>query len=688
MPIVLLWNQAVAGRLSQVGRWFDSFERSCFLLDRWLEKRLPQAERQDRATRAFPVFRFHADALTARVVSAQFGALLTGPVASVGDHVERALEQWNVRRRVRAAVRETRILPGLFRVFEEFTGRVLQSIDRFRTPTPEMFDASKRTFWDIPGLGVMVFRAAASNEGQVQILMAARDAATAFFPPPRPAGAPGGAPGTAGAAEGQAASALPLAFQLDDLARYLVAGLLLIPAAGALIGRIGTDALTWFRYMLLDKLAGWEGQVHAFRRRVLTWFVVDLEVYARKALLLLLTARDMAVAYLGFYARTGVEYLHGVLSGVGTFAGQLGPFWKGVLKLVFTVTSYVEALLRVDIGHVIHLALVTAADAIETIDTYLYAIFDEPEFYDVPDEFPVGIGELVMNEGAGARANRELARAINLVTAAWNGVDPMGRALNAGLVHWVSDVHIPRLIGALQGVRGALAIPRAGNRAQPELTLDTTKLPDLNALVIKPLRERGTRAVDRAVTGVAGAIDGVVVAAKDALDGTAATFERAAAAASRAGALRLVRRLTAGSDALVASLFSDQQKKAPGPTGLEGVAGVYAQWLIQGGFDSIGAAVAGFVGMRLDAWMAEMDRTRDTPVELTSNSPRKLLERARLGRVHTPELRIVVRGRALGKALADKVADTFQGAVQDAYATGQARLGTLRLAAGASAADG
>lgn len=675
MPIVLLWNLTVADRLSQFGRWFDSFDRSCFLLERWLEKRLPQAERQEQASRAFPVFRFYGDAVTAWVTRAQAGALLTGPVASVGGHMERALEQWNVKRRVKNAVRETRLLPGLLRVMEDFGERILESVKRFGTPTKEMFEPSERTFWDIPGMGMMVLRATGTSGPQM--VRAAQNVTTAFFPP-----------GEKAEGEAAAAPAPPLAFQLDDLTRLMVAGMLIIPAAGRLLGTTWADALTRLRYLLLDKLAGWEAWVHGFRRRVLTYFVVDLEVYARKAMVLLFTARDMALDYVRFYARLGVEYLKGVVSGVGTFSRQMETFWKGTVGLIYTATRYTEALLGVDIGNVIHLALVTAGDAIETIDTYLYPIGEEPEFYEAPDAFSVTIGELVMNQGAGVRANQELAKAIRLVAEAWNGTDPMGRALNAGILHKATDIHVPRLIGALVGVRAALAIPRAGNPAQPMLTLDPAKVPDLNAAIIQPLRDKGIKAVEKAVTGVATAIEGAAGAARGALESTATAFDAAAAAASRMGSLRLMRRLAAGTDALVLGLFTDQEKKEAAKTGFEGVAGAYAQWLIQGGFDSVGAATAGFVGVRLDAWAAELERGEETPAEIPPNSPRKLLERARLGRVHTPELRIVARGHALSKALADKLAGEFQGAVQGAYATGQARLGTLRLAAGASAADG
>ena len=672
MPIILLWNETVEGSLAQFQRWLDSFERSNFLLERWLEKRVREAEDLERLTNRFPVFRFYNEAVTARLGSFQFGALLTAPVAGVGDHMERALGQWNVARRLSGAVRENRLLPELFGVLEEITSGILASIDRFRRPTAAMFDPTQRRLSDLPGLAVMAYRALATSRDQ--ILRAATNVRDAFVPTTE--GGPSERSEGAGPGEPRAAaSALPLSFQLDELTRYLVAGLLVIPALGRLIGVIGSDLLLHLRYVLLDVLQGIEARAFGFRRRILEVFVYDLDVYARQGVQFVLAAKEVAVSYLQFYAQVGIEYLRGVIGGVGTFASQLQTFWSGQVDVIHQVLRYGNAVIGINIGPVIHRALEAAEDGIETIDTHAYSFWwwDHPEWYKAPKEFPVTVEELVMNQGAGVRANRELSRAIRLVGEAWRGADPFAAASVRGATHWLTGMDILRYIVALHGVRYALSLPRAGAPVQPTLTLDLSAVPDLTAEVIRPLRDGLNHAVNHAVTGVAVGIEGVVVAAVDTLDSTAVAFDNAAANAARMGSLRLLGLLTSNTDALMESLFGDQEIRRS-ETGFEPVAGAYAQWLIQGGFDMIGAAMAGFIGMVLEEWVVHLEENADTPVEVTATSPRRLLERARLGRVHTPEVRIVARGQDLGRSLAARIADGFQELVQRAYATGQANL--------------
>ena len=104
------------------------------------------------------------------------------------------------------------------------------------------------------------------------------------------------------------------------------------------------------------------------------------------------------------------------------------------------------------------------------------------------------------------------------------------------------------------------------------------------------------------------------------------------------------------------------------------MAGQYAAWLVQGGFEAIGAVLAGYVGQMLDLWTKELDANADTPFEVTKSSPRKLLQKAKLARVHTTRLRIAVRAEEMGRPLALRVADTFQQAISDAYATGERKF--------------
>ncbi|MEM7305806.1 MAG: hypothetical protein AAF682_04015 [Planctomycetota bacterium] len=674
MPIVLLWNDAVSGSLAKFGRWFDSFEHSSLLLELWLNARVRGAERLESLTSRFPVFRFYNEAVTASVSRFQQGALLAGPTTGIGEHATRALSQWNVGRRVANVRREGRLLPELLRVLEEIVAGVLSSVERFQEPTPSMFDPTQRRAGDLPGLGALAFRAIGSSRDQ--ILRAATGVRDAL----RPQAGSGAVAGTAttGAdtsASAAASGALPLSFQLDGLTRYLVAGLLVLPALGRMVGKLGSDLLLHARHAVLDLFEQIETRAYDLRAGVLRLFAVDLALYARKGLVFLLAAKDVALDYLRFYSQVSISYLGGVVEGVSLFSDQMQRFWRGVGTVVHAAVTYGNAILNIDVGPQIHNALVAAEEGIETIDSHMYDILSSPQEYEAPDSFPVTVGELVMREGAGVRANRELVRASALVHAAWMGADPFAAAINRGLLHELFDMDIAMYIAAVRMLGQTLALPRAGLRAQPRLTLAAGSVPDLNALVIEPLATGLERSVANGARGMADGIGEVFAAADHTLMSASSAFSAAASAASRMGSVSLLNRLISDADALLGGLFgAPAEGEESRPTGLEPVAGSFAQWLIQGGFDTIGASLAGYVGVMLEAWSQELDENADLPVEITATSPRHLIERARLGRVHTTELRIRTNGEPLGRPLAERIADRFQTAIQAAYVDGQERM--------------
>ena len=681
MPIIILWNLTVAGSLPQFRRWFDSFERSSFLLERWFERRMRYAEDLDRTTMRFPVFRFYNEAVTARLVDSQKGLLLTEPVPSVGSHLERALGQWNVPARVRRSRRESRLLPELFRVLEEITAGVKSSIDRFETPFPEMFDPRRRSARDLPGLALLAYKAFATSGEQT--LGAARNvkrALTGPVPAPPEVALPGAPPAPTFMDEPRAMLA-PYEARIDELTRYVVAGILIVPALAGLIGTMGNDALLFVRWTALEFFERMERKAFAFRRRVLMVFVRDVPSYARQGLLLLEVAREWAIGHLRFYARVGIEYMRSLIGGVTTFAEQLADYWSKVTGVIRKVLAYGQAIIDMDVGPVLHKALVAIKDAIETIADLLYADDDDPpQMYTPPPVFAVTVRELILNEGAGTRAHRELLVGGELLRRAWNNSSITRRVIGGVAVETFAGYNIPGLIRGVIGLGALSVLPRrdydALAAAQPTLTFDTSTLPDLNARIIEPFARDLTAAVEGGIGGVSTAIGGVVGSVVTLLDGTAETFDRAAVEASWLGSRNLLNELVGDVDGLMVSLFPEQPA-GPEPTGLQPLAGAYAQWLVQGGFDTIGGVMAGFLSFVLDEWATHLAENRDTPVEITETSPRKLRERAVLGRVHTRELRIVARGQEVGRPLAARLAERFRGAVQEAYAEGQERLAAL-----------
>ena len=96
--------------------------------------------------------------------------------------------------------------------------------------------------------------------------------------------------------------------------------------------------------------------------------------------------------------------------------------------------------------------------------------------------------------------------------------------------------------------------------------------------------------------------------------------------------------------------------------------------------------IGGYLGFVLAMWRDHLAKGTDTPVEVNATSPRILLQRARLGRVHLPTMVLHAEGMPISQATADRVATRFVAEIRAAYQRGQERLDALQAAATASAA--
>jgi len=676
MPIILLWNAAAAPYAAQVGRWLDEMARSTFLLHLWLRKRLEEAERLDRFSASFPVFAFYNMSLTARVADAQFGALLTQPIAGVGAHVERALEQWNLPEDIRVQARSANLPREALRVIEEITLGVLSSLRRFEKPTPAMFNPRERTASDLIGLAALTFRTVGANRDGLlaaayQLKFALAGGATRQSPLSR----------VGGGDANEAQPGLPKEMRVDEITRYVAGALLVIPALSELFGRIGGDALVALRYSLLAQFERIERLAHGFRRRIFLALRDGMAAFAEATLQFMARIAGLAIRYIDAFTRIGVDYLRGVVDGVSAFIGEFDTFWRGVTDLIDRVGSFGTALISIDIGEVVHLGLVAVQEAIDFI-WWFHELYNDLEEYKAPEQFPVTIGEIVMEEGAGAKANREIRTALTRLSKAADEANVVE------IVRWFSDTADREIGSRVKGLvllSDALALPRAPKAVQPSLTFDASSAKNLVTEVVTPLRNGLTRAVADIGTAADRGVGDIFSVTTAALDQTARKFSEESATAATTRPMRLLNRFTGNTDALLDTLFGNQVY-ANRKTGLEPAAGVFEAWLLQGGFDTVGRVAAGYIRFVLDEWMVHLAENRDTPVPVTATSPKRLLERAQLGRVHLPELRIVAKRHPLGGPLAGRVASEFRGAVQGAYRTGLDRLGQYAKAAAAAAA--
>jgi hypothetical protein len=685
VPIILLWNIAAIPFGGAFNRWLAELDRSTLLLGKWLKQRLGEAERLDRMSAGFKVFRFYNGALTARIPDSFEGALLTEPVAGVGTHVVRALDQWNVARDVRNQARSAALPAELFRVVEEMSIGIRDSLRRFARPTRDMFDPNQRRASDLFGLGALAFRTLGEDRDALYDAMRRLRIGLAApgeeVPDPRRARLRRRRPGRGNEPRRRTADPepeLPIEASLDawgrqveELARYVAGALFAIPALSHLIQRMGGDALTLIRYRALEKFEEFEALALGARRDLLVGLRTGMLAFGEATLQLMTRIGGLATGYIRAFTAIGTGLMRGVTDGVVSFARQLEEMWRGVSRMIDKIVTFSTALANVDLGEVIHLALVTVEDAIAWIGFMFNGILNQPERYHAPAEFPVTIGELALNEGqGGTRANAEIQTALRRLTAAGRGA-----LLGGGMLIDAVAVRIR----ALESLRGTLALPRAPLPAQPTLTFDPTGGPNLVGQVVQPLRRGLTRVVSDLGVAAEGAVTGVLGAGVTALTRTADSFETAAAVAARTNPQALMRRLAGDPNRLMSILFDGQETAQT--TSLDAVSRVFEGWLVQGGFDTIARASGGYLEFVLEEWLLHVGQNSDTPVAVSATSPKRLLQRAQLGEVHVPELRIVATGERLSSGLANRVANGFQAAVQGAYRSGRQELGRMAKAA-------
>lgn len=677
MPIFLLWNALALPHVKGLKRLLNDLGVAGALIQGWLRKRTGEAERIERATSGFPIFRFYNEAVTARIDSLQRFAISSERHPGFGASMRAIGDAWRIDRVFANRVREARLIGRLMDVVVGITQSALDSIVRWENPRAELFNPANARFSDLFGLGALTFRALGSGRNTLE---AAGRRIHAALNRPRAATTASGttagditAEGSGGAA---VAAGVPLAMRLDEFVRYLAAGLLVVPAVCALVADLGRDLLLWLRVQLIEQLFSVEQRVFDFRQGLLAGIWNGLRAFSATAVEFLLIARDYALGHIRHWARFGVAYLDSITTGVVAFTDQLGTFWNGVHGLVMAMMSLTDRVMSIEIGNVIHHLLKVIANTNDLIGFWFNLDLQPDVEYEPPAWFPLTIADLVLNEGNGPLARDHLARALHALATTVENFTGSGFVLDQ--VRERAGIDVRALIGGVRGLLRALNTTPQQAQAQPVLVFSEADEPNLVVEIIHPLRTGFSRAVTDLMNGARLGIEGVTVGLLQLLDGTAAQFAAAATNAARLGSLGHYREIVAGSEALVARAFPTGPAAAP--TGFEGIARAFSLWLV-GAFDSIGAIMGRYLGFVLDEWQRHLADNADTPVEVTPTSPLILLERARLGRVHLPELRIIAGGRPTDRELATLVAQRFRAAVSDAYVAGERSLGGLREAA-------
>lgn len=682
MPIFLIWNTAAAPWLGSFRSWINEFDVAGRSLERWLEKQLSTAERIDRATAGFPIFRFYNMAVSAEISRLQFGSIAPVPDSQFGAQMGRVGQAWNLPAVLGRRITESQLIVNVFGVVEDILGSVVASIDRMANPTAETFDPERARFTDLFGLAALLFNTVGSNrEG---IYRAGKGLADGLHIDPQPSG------GTLTAEAGAVAAPEPdtatwiismardFTAQAETLLQYIAAGLMLVPAIGALLLSIGRDIALALRLVVLEFCEETERSALAWRRGFYERFYRGLNAWVDGTMLFMLAIRDAALSQLRFAVRFGVTYLDALAGGVSVFATDLQTFWSGVGGLISAIIDYLGRVLSIDIGDVIHNSLVLFQRIIDFIGDELWEDSKKAPRYHAPDRFAVTIGELVTGTGNGTNAQNQLATAGLTLQRSLQGAHWVSVGVNLGLGSMISGKFLPGLAANTIALTQRLRTPMVAAGTQPNLAFDSSAVPDITGLFVEPARTALTTAVTAIGTSAGTAINGIFTTFGSLADGVATRAEDQAIAALRAGSLQHYNAIVAGSEGLVGRALPNLPVSAP--TGLESVAQAYAVWL-SGAFEMIGTLLGGFLTTLVDEWRNRIDTNEDATVEVTATSPRKLLERARLGVVRMPEMRIVMNVARTDQQSANDVADTFQRAVGEAYMTGSRRLDTLRLRA-------
>lgn len=691
MPIILLWNAAAAPFAGLHRRLLNDLGLSGGLIAKFLGRQRSQAEKIERLTAGFPVFRFYDGAVVAEIGSLQRGVIVPAFDMTMAGQMEAVGRAWDIPEHYDRRLEEAKLLPRLLDVFVTLTAGILASIDRWAAPLPGHFDPANARITDIPGIGILLFnRVGANRAGILAAGQALRTGIDASAPPAEPADAVTSA-AAARAASGADAVASSIeqtiagfTAQAEEILRILTAALMAIPALGALAIEMAGDILLRLRIRVIEECEAIEAAVLDWRQDFYASFYRGANGFVDGTMLFMLALRDHVLDQLRYYTVFARAWITALSDGLIDFGTGFGRFWNGVADLTRALLGYFDTVMRIDIGDVLHNAFILFHRIVEFIGDEWWDEPDDAPRYAAPAHYAVALGDFFTSTGSGVTARADLGRAGATLQASLAGANMISAGLNLALGSWISDIHLGALAGGVIRLTREIDTRRPGPVGAAPVLAPFGPAPDIDAELIVPARSAvlamTTSWASAVYDGVGNAFASVETFANEVADAAHLSARRAL----RLGSVDHYRRIVAQAEDFVRRAFPDTPSSA---TGLEAVAEAFSLWLV-GSFELLGSILNGYIAFLVERWREELDANEDLAFEATPTSPRKLLEHAQLGRVRVPVMRIVIGGAATDSTAANDIAVTFQGAVRDAYATGQRRLVELREAAPAAAAGG
>ena len=685
MPIILIWNAQAAPFERQVKRWLKELGQYGGIISKWLGGRLSQANKVERDSRAFPVVMFYNLSLTARVTGLQRGALWSEGPPGLGDSFARIGAQWNIPREISDRYTEARLMPRLLRILARMTGAARGSVTRLHDAPASMFNPGALTAVDLVGLGSLAFRSV--GNGRAGILDLGTRVHSALF------GSGQDVNGAALASGGAAAATLPFHMQLDNILRYITGALLVIPVMGDLVTRLGHDILLFLKNSVMDQVFAAERQVLEFRQSLLGNMNAALQTYAGAMIDLLTLVQTQMSDYfrrtIAFYA----VYAYALSLGVSRFFGQFRTLWDAVRSIVGGVVHFIGMLGAMNLGPLMQGVFETLEALIDDIHYIAHGIFG-PDKYEAPDPRTLTLTDFIMNQGNGPWAHRNLQEGMGSLNAALDEW-PTRRFYFRQLEEYLRDNQGIDLDieGMLDGATQLVplldqpALPAAP--LPPALRIHRRPMPDIHQLFLDPARQAINTALIDAGNAANQGTQTITSEIVTLLEGVSFTFSHAANGAATAEFTDAHATILRQSEHEANALFPNSELRLF-QSDLGPLAATYANWLVssapEAGMNIMSASLSGYLRFVLEEWEQHRLAGEGTPVQINETSPRILLERAQVGRVHTRRMQITATGHETDGALAARIASRFGTEISNAYASGVERLATLTANAPPNAA--
>ncbi|MGH9279372.1 MAG: hypothetical protein ACRD12_14860, partial [Acidimicrobiales bacterium] len=337
----LIANRFRAPLTAQTAPMVDLFDK---LADA-VKKLVEQADRAERATRAYPVLRYRDGAVCARVDVGAVPPLPSGPSLSVGEGFRQGGREfvqglgW-----ARTAVAQELALPRIVGVPLAALRSVVDSLERFSTARPSMFDDRVSRFSDVFGIANLGWSALLGRADQAEIRAAARGGAAAHSLLDILA-SPGGGDEVA---PPEGAGLGGLSRSLEGTAQSVRDLLVVLPVVGLAIDVVLHDASIYAGRRILTGLRPVERAVYALPDAVADGIlgVVDLGTTGH----FFLIATDLIVSFnVGVLATGFPAWFDGLFTGVNGFLQGVTEWGQWVAGLAEAVRSVVDGFMNFDL---------------------------------------------------------------------------------------------------------------------------------------------------------------------------------------------------------------------------------------------------------------------------------------------------------------------------------------------------